>query len=185
MTLAKPLKMTADEFLEWAVEQPEGQRYELVDGEVVAMVPERARHNLVKAAAWETLKNAVLARQLACTVYTDGMTVIVDETTAYEPDVTVQCGPAVACDDMVAEAPTVLVEALSPGSKGVDTGKKLADYFRIPSVQHYLVLDPEKRLVIHYARRDDGIAATTLSDGALDLDPPGIEVAVSGLFPAP
>ena len=37
--------MTADEFIPWAMAQPEGCRYELVAGEVVAMAPERASHN--------------------------------------------------------------------------------------------------------------------------------------------
>ena len=37
---ARP-RMTADEFLDWAITQPDGGRYELVAGEVVAMAPER------------------------------------------------------------------------------------------------------------------------------------------------
>ena len=36
--------MTADEFIAWVMRQPEGQRYELVAGEVVGMAPERAGH---------------------------------------------------------------------------------------------------------------------------------------------
>ena len=36
-----PGRMTVDEFLAWAMAQPEG-RFELVDGRVVAMAPERA-----------------------------------------------------------------------------------------------------------------------------------------------
>ena len=35
-------RMTADEFIPWAMAQPEGCRYELVAGQVVAMSPERA-----------------------------------------------------------------------------------------------------------------------------------------------
>jgi hypothetical protein len=30
-------RMTADEFIFWAMQRPEGERYELVGGEVVAM----------------------------------------------------------------------------------------------------------------------------------------------------
>ncbi len=43
--------MTADEFIDWAMAQPEGQRYELVAGEVVAMAPERSAHALTKLTA--------------------------------------------------------------------------------------------------------------------------------------
>ena len=41
-------RMTVDQFLAWAMAQPEG-RFELVDGEVVAMAPERAGHARLKA----------------------------------------------------------------------------------------------------------------------------------------
>ncbi len=49
MTAQSKPRMTVAEFLAWAAAQPRG-RYELVQGEVVAMAPERARHNLVKLA---------------------------------------------------------------------------------------------------------------------------------------
>ena len=42
MSATTPARMTADEFIAWAMQQPEGQRYELVDGEAVGMAPERA-----------------------------------------------------------------------------------------------------------------------------------------------
>jgi Uma2 family endonuclease len=45
-------RMTVDQFLSWAMAQPDGPRYELVDGEVVAMAPERAGHARRKAAVW-------------------------------------------------------------------------------------------------------------------------------------
>lgn len=44
MSAAAPARMTADEFIAWAMEQSEGQHYELVAGEVVSMAPERAVH---------------------------------------------------------------------------------------------------------------------------------------------
>ena len=44
-----PTSMTSDEFIAWAMEQPEGKRYELFAGKVVAMAPERSAHALAKA----------------------------------------------------------------------------------------------------------------------------------------
>lgn len=41
--LDPPTRMTADEFLAWAAEQPEG-RWELIDGAVEAMAAERIAH---------------------------------------------------------------------------------------------------------------------------------------------
>jgi hypothetical protein len=52
------------------------------------------------------------------------------------------------------------------------------------SVQHYLILDPDRRVVIHHKRGSgDAIETRVLIDGVARLDPPGFEVAVEALFP--
>jgi Uma2 family endonuclease len=78
---AKPLHVK--EFLEWAGKQSEG-RFELVRGEVVAMAPERARHSLTRHEVAQSLKEAVRKAGLPCTVFPDGMTIVVDDETSYE-----------------------------------------------------------------------------------------------------
>jgi Uma2 family endonuclease len=50
-------RMTVEEFLEWAETQSEGN-FELVDGQIVTMVQERALHNLAKIAVWQSLRDA-------------------------------------------------------------------------------------------------------------------------------
>lgn len=56
--------------------------------------------------------------------------------------------------------------------------------FQIPSVQHYLVIIPQGRRVVHYRRRTEAEPeATVLSAGLLSLDPPGLTLAVDALFP--
>ena len=58
MTIALPKqRMKVPEFLAWAEAQPQG-RYELVNGEVVVMAPERVRHNLVKLAVARQTRTA-------------------------------------------------------------------------------------------------------------------------------
>jgi Uma2 family endonuclease len=148
------------------------------------MAPERNRHNLTKQRTWRALDDAVRARNMACTVLGDGATVIVDEITAYEPDVTVQCGAEIDLDAVTADHPLILVEVVSPATGDVDTGQKLEDYFRLPSVRHYLILRAEAKTVIHHARRADGAILTAiLKEGVLTLDPPGLTVEVAALFP--
>jgi Uma2 family endonuclease len=41
--------MTFDQFIAWAMEQPETEHYELYRGEVVAMAPEREVHGYTKS----------------------------------------------------------------------------------------------------------------------------------------
>ena len=54
-------RMTSDEFIAWAMEQPETCRYELFAGEVVAMAPERVAHALTKQHIWRRLTEAIEA----------------------------------------------------------------------------------------------------------------------------
>jgi hypothetical protein len=50
-------------------------------------------------------------------------------------------------------------------------------------VQHYLILDPERRVVIHHKRgASDAIETRVLTDGVARLDPPGFDVAVEALL---
>jgi Uma2 family endonuclease len=171
-------RMTADEFIAWAMERPEGQRYELVAGEVFAMAPQRSGHALAAFQVARRLANAVETAGLPCTVYADGMSVEVDATTVYEPDAMVRCGAALPYGATKVTDPLVVVEVLSPSTRAVDTGLKLGDYFRIPSLRHYLILRVETRTITHHQRDEAGAILTRLvRDGRLTLDPPGIELS--------
>jgi Uma2 family endonuclease len=59
----KPLRMTVAEFIPWAMAQPEGKRYELAHGEVIAMAPEKNWHVIVKQEVWWAL-DGVSGRRL-------------------------------------------------------------------------------------------------------------------------
>jgi Uma2 family endonuclease len=181
MSVTKPARMTADEFLVWAMQQPEDQRYELVDGEVVGMAPERAGHARAKGRIFECLAQAIGATRLPCEAYPDGMSVRVDADTVYEPDAAVRCGAPLDDEAIEMTDPLAVVEVVSPSSGRRDSGSKLEAYFRVPSVRHYLIVTPRNRVVIHH-RRDEagGITTRIIRDGSIRLDPPGIEL--TGLF---
>lgn len=177
-----PTSMTVETFLAWSESWAEGERYELVDGAPVAMSPETNRHVVVKAAVATELARAVDAAGVACTALPDGPTVVVDESSAFEPDAVVTCAP-LDLDAVTVANPVILVEVLSPSSRAVDTNKKLTGYFSLSSVRHYLVVDPVKRLVIRHSRDGgDAIATAILRDGALRLDPPGLDVEIAAFF---
>ena len=174
-------RMNVDAFLVWAEGQP--GRYELVDGEVVAMSPERVRHAEVKASAYLALRSALSRAHLPCRALPDGMSVRVDRATLYEPDALVYCGARADPDATEITDPIIVVEVLSPSTAGVDSGRKLSGYFSIASVMHYLIVDPVKRLVIHHGRGAEGLIATRIAtDGMLDLTPPGLSLTVAELF---
>ena len=84
MSAVTKLRMTADEFIAWALEQP--KRYELVSGEVVPMSPERVGHIRVKVQVWACLRAALREYDLPSEAFADGMSVRIDDATVYEPD---------------------------------------------------------------------------------------------------
>ena len=178
-TLAKsPLILGREEFRRWAEEQPRGH-YERVGGEVVAMAPERAAHVRVKARVWQALDRAIRVAGLPCEALADGVTIEVADDTDYEPDAVVTCGERMPDDAVAAPNPVIVVEVLSPATQAMDTGAKLADYFRVPSIQHYLIVRADRRAVIHHVRRDNGGIETHLvAEGRIMLDPPGIPISV-------
>jgi Uma2 family endonuclease len=183
MTLLTKTRMTVDEYLAWAEGQP--GRYELVDGTVHAMSPESAGHAKTKAAAHAGLLAGIRARRLLCHALPDGMTVRIDDATAYEPDAVVYCGTELAPSSVEVPSPVIVVEVLSPSTRHIDLSFKLAGYFRLPSVAHYLIVDPLKPLIIHHARQgDDSILTRIVREGAVTLDPPGLELALADIYGA-
>jgi Uma2 family endonuclease len=175
-------RMGRDEFRQWA-EQQEGVRYERVDGEPVAMAPERAIHARIKVRVWQALDCTLRDHGGDCEALPDGMTVEVDADTDYEPDAVVNCGPPLPDDAVAATNPVIVVEVLSPGTRGIDTGAKLDGYFRVPSIVHYLIVLTARRGVIHHRRaHDGGIDTRILSTGKIELDPPGIAIDIDEIY---
>jgi Uma2 family endonuclease len=174
-------RMKVPEFLAWANEQLDTS-YELVDGEVVAMAPDRLRHNLVKFAAARALEDAVRAAALPCTVFTDGVGVVINDNTTRIPDASVQCGVKLKLKSMILDAPLIVLEVSSRSSERQDIGAKLIEYFSVPSIRHYLVVVPERRAVLHHMRNEDGTLSTYIGrNGDIVLNPPGMTVPVTGL----
>lgn len=179
--LAKPKPVSIPEFLSWA-EKQEG-RFELHDGVIVAMAPERVGHVHAKRKIANALEAAIKKAGLPCQAFVDGLGVQVDEWTSYIPDALVNCGERLPPDAMLAPAPAVVVEVLSPSSQGQDRVRKLFDYFRLPTLAHYLTVDLKLRRIGHHWRSPDGtLAAAIVSGESLLLDPPGLRLSLTGLF---
>jgi Uma2 family endonuclease len=174
-------EMDVDAFLSWA--EGHAGRWELRDGRPVMMSPERAAHALTKYAAQESLKAAIQRAGLTCRMFPDGMTVRITARTAFEPDALVVCPSPPDLNTMEIPTPVIVVEVLSPSTAADDHGVKLDGYFSLPSVEHYLILDPDRRVMIHHKRGLAGAIETRiLRDGLVLLNPPGLEAEVAAFF---
>ena len=176
-------RMGRQEYRSWAEQQSAG-RFERVNGVVVAMAPERAGHNRRKALVWQVLRQAVQAAGLSCDVYTDGMTVEVGDSD-YEPDAVVHCGDRLPDDAVTVPDPLIIVEVLSPSTSATDRAWKLQEYFRLPSLRHYLIVWADKQQIAHHRRGDDGAIEThVVIGGEITLEPPGITIRVEDIYSA-
>jgi Uma2 family endonuclease len=183
MTALRKPQMTFDEFLAWAEQQPD--HWELFDGVPVAMAPERVVHGRTKYRVARAFDEAIAMAAVQCECVLDSAAVRIDARSSYQPDAMVYCGEPISGDALAVPDPVIVVEVLSPGNALKDLRDKLQGYFRVPSIQHYLIVDPDKRLVIHHARGERDLVATRIvSEGSITLDPPGLTLAVAGLFGA-
>jgi Uma2 family endonuclease len=184
MNVVLPTQMTVDEFLAWAVRQKEG-KYELFDGRVVMQQPQTWGHVDIRWRIANLLFAAIERARVPFYAAPDGMTVRIAEKIAFEPDALVAPLPRPDRKDLEIPNPVLVVEVLSASTAKRDLVDKLAGYFKVPSVQHYLIIDPEEREIIWHRRATGGALQPplTLRKGSLALEPPGIELAVADIFP--
>jgi Uma2 family endonuclease len=174
--------MTIEEFLRWAERQPRG-RFELLHGQPVEMAAERARHGRVKLTVVNALRSAITTAGLPCEAFPDGMAVPILGRATREPDALVTCGPRLDADAVLVRNPVIVVEVLSPSTAGTDAWDKVDDYLAVPSIHHYLIIDPVEHKAVHHLRKGLHWDVRDVSaDAILELHPPGLSLNVAELF---
>jgi Uma2 family endonuclease len=117
-----------------------------------------------------------------CEAFAEGLTIRLSARRAFVTDASVVCPPP-GPNDLETTTPLVVVEVLSPSSAAFDHGAKLEGYFSLPSLEHYLLIDPDRRVVIQHSRGREGVIETRiLRDGEVKLDPPGLAFQFGELF---
>jgi Uma2 family endonuclease len=129
------------------------------------------------------LRNAFRAAGVTCQALPDGVTIETGESD-YEPDAVVNCGTAMADNAIAAPNPVIIVEVLSPRTSAADTGGKLADYFQVPSIAHYLIVHATRRVITHHRRTPEGIETQVIVNGSIVMDAPGITITVEEIYEA-
>ncbi len=184
MNLHLPVHMTVDEFLRWSQQQESG-RYELERGRVVVQQSQNIGHVQTKYQAFAALRAAVAKCQAPLYALGDGATVRIESDRAYEPDALVASRPMPPDESLEVPNPIIVVEVMSPSPASMrrDLTTKAIGYGLVPSILHYLVIDPAERVVLHYRRKGDMLVPPEApAEGTLRLDPPGLEVDVEDLL---
>lgn len=145
-------KMSLAEFMAW--EEVQIERHEFFRGDVYAMVGGTARHNRVILNLAGRIGDHLDGT--GCQVFAENMKAqLADEGILY-PDVMVTCGKAEAGDEKTVTDPRLVVEVLSPSTKGYDKRDKFILYRTLPSLREYVLIDPAKRQVEVFTRTDAG-----------------------------
>ncbi len=182
MNVPAAVKMDSSQFEAWCLAHPEG-RFELENGRLIEMSPERSVHNLTKLALAICLKEAVNKAGVDCKVYTDGLWIKVGEGRIRQPDASVVIGKGIARDSIWLENPVVIAEVVSPSSDKTDSNEKLAEYATLPTLQHYLVVEPDHNVIFHYQRAAASkFILQILQGGRFELSPPGIVLSVEEIL---
>ena len=157
-----PQKLTAEEYLEW--EERQDRRYELIDGEAVAMTGGTVPHNDVAVNLLMLLRPHLRAR--GCRINISDVKVKVAATGNYfYPDLIISCDDRDRNAMQLLEHPTVLVEVLSPSTANNDRDKKLKNYRLLPSLREYILVNPAEIWVECYRRRNEVWICQTYGPG--------------------
>lgn len=187
MSAAEKLVMTYVEYL--ALEAASPEKMQFVDGVAYAMAGGTPAHAELAARVIVALAGVLRPGRGRCRVFTSDLKIHVPASgNSYYPDVAVVCGPPERAphDPNALTNPALLVEVISEGTESFDRGRKFKDYQRLPSLQHYLLVNQDEARVEHYRRNDDG--TWTLSNaeagGAVRLPDLGGDLPVDELYEA-
>lgn len=149
-----PANMSVSEFIDWEPGDPSGSKWQLIDGEPVAMAPISETHGILQGELSALIRNHLRATGSSCRmIIAPG---IIPQVSASEnfriPDIGVTCAPpgrAIEVPD-----PVLLIETLSPNNQP-QTRANIWSYTTIPSVQEILVIH-STRINAEILRRNSG-----------------------------
>jgi len=151
MAQAARRRWTVEEFL--ALDDGTDRRYELLDGEIVAMAPPARAHGTLVSRLARVIGNAL---RPPCEVIAEAGIIPPERGDSYyQADLAVTCTPGAPSDQFVAE-PVLIAEVLSPSTAATDRDRKLPDYRRIGSLQDILVVSSTEARIEHFRREPDG-----------------------------
>ncbi|MBF6594245.1 MAG: Uma2 family endonuclease [Thermaceae bacterium] len=145
-----PDPVLPEKYLE--LEKTASVRHEFVDGIAYAMAGASRTHNLLAGNMFTALRS--LATGLSCRVFQTDMELRIEDDFFY-PDLMVVCAPE-PDDEYYETDPCILVEVLLESTKNTDLREKASTYRHIPSLQTYLIVDPNSKTIRHYFRGGDG-----------------------------
>lgn len=130
---------------------PEGQRAELIDGQIYDMAPPMRLHQHIVMNLSAAIHNYIKSKDGTCFVYPAPFAVFLnnDNRNYVEPDISVICDKTKLDDHGCNGAPDWIIEIVSPATQKMDYGVKLFKY-RTAEVREYWIVNPMTKTVTVY-----------------------------------
>ena len=131
---------------------PEGQRAELIDGQIYDMAPPSPMHQELVMELSATLRDYIKKNGGPCKVYPAPFAVFLneDDRNYVEPDISVICDSSKVDNRGYQGAPDFIIEIVSPSSQRMDYLTKLFKY-STAGVREYWIVNPLQRTVQVYS----------------------------------
>lgn len=169
---------TQEQFFAWAEAQDE--RHEFDGLRPVAMTGGQLNHNIISQNLWSALRGRL--RGTPCrSLGPDAGVATIGDAVRY-PDAVVTCSPTDGQARLVRD-PVLVFEVLSPSSGRTDRIVKVREYYAVPSIRRYVIVESASGGLTVLDRQADGWRHTVLTLGdTLALPEIGIAFPVAELY---
>lgn len=137
--------------IEYIYALPDGERAELIDGQIYYMAPPNTRHQRMLNYINTEINMYIRKNNGECEVFPAPFAVFLndDDMNYVEPDISVICDKNKISDKGCHGAPDWVIEIISPSSMAMDYFTKLFQYQK-SGVREYWIVDPIKQRVTVY-----------------------------------
>lgn len=144
---------------------PDGQRAELIDGELYMMATPSTKHQRLVTEFTYLIQDYIKRKNGECEIFPAPFAVFLnaDNEIYLEPDISVICDKNKLTDEGCKGSPDWIIEIVSLSSRSMDYNKKLFRY-RTAEVREYWIVDPMKRLIMVYNFEHDTYEEYSFSD---------------------
>jgi Uma2 family endonuclease len=174
--------LSVEEYIrhEWTAQA----RSEFINGQLFEMPGEKDINNEIAGNLYILL--STLLKSLGHFVYSHDVKVkIWGENKYYYPDVFVTKEAKNALNQYIKSEPVLIVEVVSETSQVNDYVDKYIDYTKIPSLQYYLIVEPETLLITCYKRGEQSEWVTskhTRLEDEVKLDFFGVSLKLKDVY---
>lgn len=137
--------------IEYIYALPDGERAELIDGQIYYMAPPNTRHQRMLNYINTEINMYIRKNNGECEVFPAPFAVFLndDDMNYVEPDISVICDKNKISDKGCQGAPDWVIEIISPSSMAMDYFTKLFQYQK-SGVREYWIVDPIKQRITVY-----------------------------------